>query len=317
MKDFLILKENFGTPPLRNTRQIRSILRRFYPKLKANFRWFIQSQRATPHNEKETVCVPRKLSKSHDGFCFLFQWKGRSFHHTLTSGLDDYPRGNYPNSYEVHVDLMCWMVFMCRSLKKMSNFLGISERSFNYEKMSHAIIASMQSNSFDSKSGLFFDRSLDENGEFVFVKHIGYINLFPMLFKIIQPDSAEFKACFKLLKEDLWSPYGIMSMSRNDSFYGKGDNYWTGPIWININYMVLAALHTHYIPHTRDLQLKQEITLFYQRLREALITNMSQQFKRTGFVWEQYNQDTGAGQRSHPFTGWSSLIVLIMSEKYD
>jgi len=27
----------------------------------------------------------------------------------------------------------------------------------------------------------------------------------------------------------------------------KNDEYWTGPIWININYLVLRGLYIHYI----------------------------------------------------------------------
>ena len=41
-----------------------------------------------------------------------------------------------------------------------------------------------------------------------------------------------------------------------------------------------------------------------------------QEYMRTGYVWEQYNPITGKGQRSHPFTGWSALVVLIMAEHY-
>ena len=54
----------------------------------------------------------------------------------------------------------------------------------------------------------------------------------------------------------------------------------------------------------------------YSRLRQNLIENMSKEYKRTGFIWEQYNDQTGAGQRSRPFSGWSSLIALIVAEDY-
>ena len=42
----------------------------------------------------------------------------------------------------------------------------------------------------------------------------------------------------------------------------------------------------------------------------------SQEYERTGYVWEQYNARTGHGQRNKPFTGWTSLVALIMAEKY-
>lgn len=46
------------------------------------------------------------------------------------------------------------------------------------------------------------------------------------------------------------------------------------------------------------------------------MTNMARQYKKTGYIWEQYNDITGAGQRSRPFAGWSALIVLIVAESY-
>jgi mannosyl-oligosaccharide glucosidase len=36
-------------------------------------------------------------------------------------------------------------------------------------------------------------------------------------------------------------------------------------------------------------------------------------------LWEQYggrDEEEGKGQRSHPFSGWTSLVVNIMAELY-
>lgn len=116
-------------------------------------------------------------------------------------------------------------------------------------------------------------------------------------------------------------------MSKSDSFYNHGDKYWTGPIWINLNYLILSALkkvsawlfkllvlikfniHQYYSNSERGNHI-------YQNLRTNLITNMSKEWKLTGFIWEQYNDQTGKGQRSRPFAGWSSLIALIVAEEY-
>jgi mannosyl-oligosaccharide glucosidase len=40
----------------------------------------------------------------------------------------------------------------------------------------------------------------------------------------------------------LWSPYGIRSLSKSHPLFGQGENYWRGPIWIQMNYLALAAL---------------------------------------------------------------------------
>ena len=48
----------------------------------------------------------------------------------------------------------------------------------------------------------------------------------------------------------LWSPHGLRSLSASDPFYQVENNpgdepYWRGHIWVNVNYLALAALH-HY-----------------------------------------------------------------------
>jgi mannosyl-oligosaccharide glucosidase len=51
----------------------------------------------------------------------------------------------------------------------------------------------------------------------------------------------------------------------------------------------------------------------YNKLRRNLVENVFSEWQRTGFAWEQYNPETGEGQRTQHFTGWTSLVVKIMN----
>ena len=54
----------------------------------------------------------------------------------------------------------------------------------------------------------------------------------------------------------------------------------------------------------------------YSGLRDNILINVGKQYEETGFLWENYKDDTGKGQGSHPFTGWTALLVLIEGETY-
>ena len=58
---------------------------------------------------------------------------------------------------------------------------------------------------------------------------------------------------------------------------------------------------------------KARATNIYTSLRKNLVENVFNEWERTGFAWEQYNPETGAGQRTQHFTGWTSLVVKIMA----
>jgi mannosyl-oligosaccharide glucosidase len=51
----------------------------------------------------------------------------------------------------------------------------------------------------------------------------------------------------------------------------------------------------------------------YTRLRKNVVDTVYQSWEETGFAWEQYNPETGKGQRTQHFTGWTSLVVKIMT----
>eukprot|EP00595_Chromulina_sp_UTEXLB2642_P001586 CAMPEP_0196763652 /NCGR_PEP_ID=MMETSP1095-20130614/4466_1 /TAXON_ID=96789 ORGANISM="Chromulina nebulosa, Strain UTEXLB2642" /NCGR_SAMPLE_ID=MMETSP1095 /ASSEMBLY_ACC=CAM_ASM_000446 /LENGTH=654 /DNA_ID=CAMNT_0042117271 /DNA_START=586 /DNA_END=2550 /DNA_ORIENTATION=+ len=151
------------------------------------------------------------------------------------------------------------------------------------------------------------------------IPSIGYVNIFPFILQLIdRSDEQKLGSALHMIgdSELLWSGHGIRSLAKSDLFYSKrnapGDApYWRGYIWININYLVLRALR-HYSstigPHqSRMIEL-------HRSLRSDLLTSVLGSMERTGELWEQFDDSTGYGMRGHPFTGWTSLITLIMNE---
>lgn len=54
----------------------------------------------------------------------------------------------------------------------------------------------------------------------------------------------------------------------------------------------------------------------HDELRHNILRNVVQQYHTTGYLWENYRDESGRGQGSHPFTGWTALVVLIAGETY-
>lgn len=44
-----------------------------------------------------------------------------------------------------------------------------------------------------------------------------------------------------------------------------------------------------------------------------MVENVYREWEATGYAWEQYDSNTGKGQRTAHFLGWTSLVVKIMS----
>ncbi|PRQ19359.1 putative glycosidase [Rosa chinensis] len=48
----------------------------------------------------------------------------------------------------------------------------------------------------------------------------------------------------------------------------------------------------------------------------ARTRNVVRNYQKTGFFWQRFDQRNGKGKGARVFTGWTSLILLIMAEAY-
>jgi hypothetical protein len=182
--------------------------------------------------------------------------------------------------------------------------------------------------------------------------------MFPLFLALLPPSSPHLGPILDALRdpEQLWSPYGLRSLSASHPQFGTGENYWKGPVWVQMNYLALRALYKVtclFLMFQAESDSKQKYAVeegpykaraqeIYQQLRKNIIDNVFkvgllaqfwtgldffwQEYERTGYVWEQYDALTGTGMRrlvpcilslpchlfgrSHPFTGWTSLVTL-------
>ncbi|KAK4114488.1 glycoside hydrolase family 63 protein [Canariomyces notabilis] len=302
VRERLSQDEFLATASLDNPEVGLEYLRRLYPLLRRQFFWFKKTQFG------DIKSYDREAYSSKEAY----RWRGRTATHCLTSGLDDYPRPQPPHPGELHVDLMSWVGVMSKSLINIADALGLAEDVSEFKKTLDAIEHNLVDLHWSEKEGCFCDATIDDFEENKLVCHKGYISLFPFLVGLLKADDPKLGRILALLgdEEELWSPHGLRSLSKKDEFYGTNENYWRSPVWININYLAIVQLHNI---ATQDGPHKETARDLYSRLRRNIVDTVYNSWEETGFAWEQYNPETGKGQRTQHFTGWTSLVVKIMA----
>lgn len=306
-----LLTEKAQSPKLSTTERedIKSRLQTLYPLLQKHYEWYRTTQSG------DIKSYDRTAFSSKEGY----RWRGRTPRHILPSGLDDYPRAQPPHPGELHLDLLSWIGLMSRSLTQISALLDQTDDTTLYTKHLTAITRNLDDLHWSDTDKTYCDATIDDYDEHMLVCHKGYISLFPFMLGLLPHNHKSIPHILSLIAdpEHLWSSYGIRSLSKSDPLYGTDENYWRSPIWMNINYLILKSLHTLATdatgPTAAPAKTREQSRKLYNDLRVNLVENVVKQWKDTGFAWEQYNPETGLGQRTQHFTGWTSLVVVIMS----
>lgn len=133
------------------------------------------------------------------------------------------------------------------------------------------------------------------------------------------PNSPRLDSLLTLLEsEDIWTEHGLRSLSRSSPLYMKSNTkddppYWRGAIWINMNYLAVRSLRYYSANSRTPTDVASRAHHLAARLSRNLARTVLGELERTGYMWEQYNDNTGRGQRVHPFSGWTSLVALTIS----
>ncbi|KAM9286248.1 mannosyl-oligosaccharide glucosidase [Cariama cristata] len=312
-------------------------LRRLFPRLRAWYDWYNRTQ-AGP--------LP---------FTFRWRGRDPQLERflnpkTLASGLDDYPRASHPSPEERHLDLRCWMALASRVLAEVAERLGEPAEPYRESERALSDNGLLERLHWAQELGAFADygnhstvvalrwqraapvapgqpppaprlvREVREPPRPRFVGALGYVSLFPLLLQLLRPDSPRLPTVLAAMRSErqLWTPFGLRSLARDSPLYKQRNTqhdppYWRGPVWVNINYLALRALHGYAGAEGPQQERAAEL---YHELRRNLMANVYRQYTESGFLWENYDDNTGRGQGCCPFAGWSTLVVLVMAEDY-
>lgn len=210
-------------------------LQDLYPLLRRQFYWFKKTQFG------DIKSYDREAYSSREGY----RWRGRSVQHILTSGLDDYPRPQPPHPGELHVDLISWVGLMAKTLNTIASAIGEEADAQDYAAVLNGIEHNLVDLHWSEKDDCFCDATIDAFEENQLVCHKGYISLFPFLTGLLKHDDPKIASILKLIgdEEELWSGFGLRSLSKKNEFYGTDENYWRSPVWVNMNYLAVVQLY--------------------------------------------------------------------------
>ncbi|QRW27438.1 glycoside hydrolase family 63 protein [Rhizoctonia solani] len=268
----------------------RAYLNDIYPALRRHYHWFRRTQRGQI----------RQWGRKATARGEAYRWRGRSAEHVLTSGLDDYPRPVPPHVGELHVDLMSWMGYFSNMMRRIAEFIGENEDASEYGIIEQGIKANLDDLHWSKEEKMYCDVTVNDEDDSEHVCHAGYVSLFPFLLGILDSSSSHLEP--SSISFTILNAFGrrreLLARSSLDSDELLGSERTTPEV----------------CQGSGSYQAKAK--LIYDELRENVVSNVFKEYERTGYVWEQYDPLSGEGKRSHPFTGWTSLVALILAEKY-
>lgn len=218
-----------------------------------------------------------------DGLC---EWSGPD------SGWDNSPR--WDNGTVEAIDLNSWLCLDQQQLSVMAGILGKKDDQTKWLNKANKTAQIIRENLWHDEMGLYFDR-LPSTKELI--RTVTPATYWSMLGNIATNEQA--KRMVKVLEDptQLWTPYPMPVISKADSRFNP-ENYWRGPVWININYLTILALENY----------------GYNDLASNLRSKSIELVAKNPEPREYYNPLTGGGLGAQNFMWTGALYIAMINE---
>jgi len=210
------------------------------------------------------------------------------YNHPYSSGLDDSPLWDYGMPVE-SPDLNTYLCVQMGSLAVIADRLGLEGESAMWRRRAAAIVRRMIEDFWDEAAGVF--RALHDEKP---IPVITPFNLYPLWTGQL-PEPIRDRLIEHLLDPNMfWGDVVIPTVARNDPHFDP-DTMWRGPVWANINYFFIEALH-----QVGQHHLARE-------LRDKTLDLVN----RHSSIHEYYNANTGApSAKAASIFGWTAAVFI-------
>jgi mannosyl-oligosaccharide glucosidase len=265
----------------------KSFITKIFDKLVLTYNWYKQNLKSDVTN--------------------TFIWNGRQGDSSLDSGLDDFPRVYNRQPGEANVDIQSWMIASAKALSEIASAIG--HPSAHILKIDYDIFLERLQALFWSDSLQFYTDIKNSSG--IHTGHIGFPGMLPVCLGF-ETNATRIQYLIQKMSSDaLLDKHGLLSLSRYDPKFRITGNYWRGNIWVNQQFLCCQGLKLYEKQFPEAKQLRESI-------EQGIISTMYRNYvsRTNGGIYETYHPFTGKGYNNVPFTGWSSLALLIMTQDY-
>ncbi len=210
------------------------------------------------------------------------------YNHPYSSGLDDSPLWDYGMPVEPP-DLNTYLCVQMGSLAMMAEELGMDAEAAMWRRRAAAIVGRMLEDFWDEEAGLFWALYQEEP-----IRVVTPFSLYPLWTGQL-PAEVRDRLLDHLTDPDMfWGDYVIPTVARSDPHYEPA-TMWRGPIWANINYFFVEALH----------QIGRDDLARTVRSRTLELVNSHPS------IYEYYDAETGERpQKAAEIFGWTAAVFI-------
>lgn len=208
---------------------------------------------------------------------------------SLESGWDNSPR--WDQGRVSALDLNSFLLAHTRCLARMAAELGRPEESARLHEHARRHAQRMVDHLYCQEDGLFYDRRLEDGA---WVKVLTPACFLPLWAGVPLPE-AQARAMIEkhlLAPEHFFGEYPFPVVAYSNLEY-RADNWWRGPVWMNIAYLMLEVLDGYGYAAQRDQAADRLAAMVTRNLRPN----------------ELFDSKTGQGQGVIDY-GWTSAVLL-------